>query len=316
MTQQERGFETGNQQPEQRTSELRAEIAETRERLAEDLGAISEKFSSQHAKGVAGEKARHAAERIKGTMRRAGHSTSAYARDNSLPLALLGMGLVGAGWLLVNARRSQRMPSYGEEAGWTSATSDHEYQGEPAFPSPGTAGEYGGEYGGVTEMRERTEHSGGLKRTIGNVKGRVGHYGHEAKLRAQSASHRAREQMSHQAHRAGDTMQHLMEDKPLLLGAAAFAAGIGLGMLLPTARQERRFLGPTRERLMHRAQDKLRAVKHVAERTAERTMDQVRETARETAREEAEREGLTQPQSTPPQSGPTGGFGGGGAEGF
>ena len=67
-----------------------------------------------------------------------------------------------------------------------------------------------------------------------------------------------------QLRRAQQRSEELVHDNPLVVGALAVAAGVGVGMLLPATRHENQLLGKTRDRLLHEA-------KTAASRLAETT---------------------------------------------
>jgi ElaB/YqjD/DUF883 family membrane-anchored ribosome-binding protein len=87
------------------TEQLRAEIAETRDRVAEDLSALSEKLSRDHVREVARDAMRDTAQRVSDRFQHAGSSVAHFARDNAVPLALMGAGI---GWMIVGRTRSAR----------------------------------------------------------------------------------------------------------------------------------------------------------------------------------------------------------------
>jgi len=112
------------------------------------------------------------------------------------------------------------------------------------------------------------------------VRDRASEMGH----RVEDAWHDA----GHQARRAGSEVRHLSEENPLAAGAVALALGFAAGMIVPETSRERQWMGPTRDRMVNRAQEAagetLEKVGKVAEATAEE--------ARDTAEHEARNQGL------------------------
>jgi hypothetical protein len=113
MTSQARG--EGHERPEQ----LEADIDRTRSAIAQDLRELGEKFSPEHLKEGIKETARAAGETAKELasagvhhvgerVSRASHEARDWARDQSGPLSLVGMGL---GWMAVNSRRGSLLQS-------------------------------------------------------------------------------------------------------------------------------------------------------------------------------------------------------------
>jgi hypothetical protein len=129
------------------------------------------------------------------------------------------------------------------------------------------------EWAGETahEARQR------MQRTAEGTRRRLGRAGRSARGQAQEVASTAR----HRIGRARGGLTHLIEERPLLVGAIGLAVGVALGAVLPTTRREDEWFGETRDSLKHRA----RAEYDKAERVAER--------AYRTARDEAQRQELT-----------------------
>jgi ElaB/YqjD/DUF883 family membrane-anchored ribosome-binding protein len=69
---------------------------------------------------------------------------------------------------------------------------------------------------------------------------------------------------------SSQTLMHMIEDNPLTAGAVALAAGVLVGFSLPITHQEEEWLGPTRDRLVDRAQQQWSdTVEQVKDRVAE-----------------------------------------------
>jgi ElaB/YqjD/DUF883 family membrane-anchored ribosome-binding protein len=295
MNPSERFAQDNGQRPsEQRTQQLRAEIAETRERLANDLGAIGEKFTPEHVAGTAKEMARHTAERVSHRVQRAGSGAVDYARENPIPLALIG---IGVGWLIASSIRSRRLEHTMATPYYPTYHEDDSYR-----YAQGTSGELVLEheqYRATPPSEERSKVSQAasrVKERVGHTGERIGHTGQRVWRRAKNAGHRTREQVQHGVHQAGDNLSRMMDEKPLALAAVAFAAGAGVGLLLPAMRHEPRIIGDARQRLMDQAQDKLQHVKDVAQRAA----TQAKESVQEVIREESRREGQGEYQTAEP----------------
>jgi hypothetical protein len=203
-------------------------------------------------------------------------------RDNPVPVALVGTGLV---WLMLSSSRSTR----------------RQYDGENDLPRSYGETHYGG---GLNEDARQGARWGESARETARE------WSDGARVRAQSVRDRARrlgattrdrvsetgEQLWHGARDAGDRARYYgqrarrgffdtLHEQPLVLGALGLAAGAAIGAALPTTDKEDEWLGDSRDRL--------------AERAKEAGWEQV-EKARATAsagysaaREEAERQGLT-----------------------
>ena len=95
------------------------------------------------------------------------------------------------------------------------------------------------------------------------------HLGHQAS----ELSHEARERLQRAQLRTRD----FAEENPLAVGAIAIAAGLGVGLLLPTTQPENRLLGSTRDRLIGDA----RGLIQEARETGSRVGQSAREAAEE-----------------------------------
>jgi len=289
---------------------IEAQIGVTRSKISEDLRAIGYKLTPEHVKHELKEEARHmvgnakdaavnklrnkkdaAMESVRENMnevgdraRRAGGATVHFARDNAVPLALIGAGLA---WLLASRRsgrvsedwRTRRYAAggvYGEDYGAEYRDEDIEYI-DDLEPEQGRLRE------GVGRVKER----------VGSVASNVEHRAHElreqAGERVQRVKERANERLHQGADRArelsrnaryrardyGERSREFAHESPLAVGAIAIATGIGVGMLLPETRKERELLGPTRDRLMSEAKDTAQQLKSTVKDTARELKTQV-----------------------------------------
>jgi ElaB/YqjD/DUF883 family membrane-anchored ribosome-binding protein len=91
------------------------------------------------------------------------------------------------------------------------------------------------------------------------------------------ATTQAKDQAGRQLRQARDFSRHATESHPLAVGAAAVAAGICVGLLIPETRRENEWLSPQRERLSSGAQD--------AVSSAKGAISDLKHTAKETARD-------------------------------
>lgn len=109
---------------------------------------------------------------------------------------------------------------------------------------------------GAEALAERASASVGAARTrVTDAASRLGH-------QAADLGHGARERLSHAQLRTRD----FADENPLAVGALAIAAGVGVGLLLPTTRQENRLMGETRDRLVGDARGLLDEARHAGER--------------------------------------------------
>jgi uncharacterized protein YjbJ (UPF0337 family) len=278
---------TGDRSKEQeiRTVEANAEAARTR--VGEDLQALGDKLTPEHikeeiktdakeaviqAKDAALEKVSDVKEVVSG----AGRSTLYFAERNAIPLALIGAGL---GWLLATrSRREGRLHRRGSnvysgetrETGYSAPLETSESYSMPletseSYSMPLETSE------SSSAPLETSESSGALLET------RERGFGRAPVMRAQRLMHEGAEkgrQMGHQAQERVSRLTRRSRDyakqSPLAMGALSLAAGLGVGLALPTTRKEEELFGPAREKLTGQARG---------------TAEQLKETVKDTARE-------------------------------
>jgi hypothetical protein len=257
----------GQRDTDRRTREIRAEIEQTREDMSETIDAIQEKLRPGNIVSEATERVRTAAtERVRNMVGSASESaqgameqTRQYAgevvegaRGNAIPAAMIGVGLA---WLLVDRfrgndrergfrpyRSSYRTPLY-HEADEYYRTPEARYGGAPS------RADYG--YEEYTERGERL--SEGFTR---------------ASRGAGEAASRARETVTRTGRQARSRFQRLLNDNPLLVGAAAMMVGAAVGMAMPETEKENEWLGEAKDTVVDRAQDMARGAASRAQEAA------------------------------------------------
>jgi len=97
-------------------------------------------------------------------------------------------------------------------------------------------------------------------------------------------AHQVAQEAQYRAERVGSRFGEIMEDNPLLIGAAAAALGAVIGFAFPASEKENQIFGEKRDQLMERAQEvvgeKVQQVQQVAQEVAEATKDTVKETVK------------------------------------
>lgn len=206
-------------------------------------------------------------------------------RDNPVPAAMAGIGL---GWLITDARRHQTHHDayYGDrERDW----------GGIASTEPGYVGAYGYTAPPMTRTermqaeaarargtaRHEAEHTADRARhAASNAADEARDMADRAQDTVSDAAHRARQGASNLADRVEDTVEdawhgaedawhdaeararraqyrasRVADENPLATGAVALALGFAAGMMVRETQPERRMMGPTRDRLVHRARE-------------------------------------------------------------
>jgi ElaB/YqjD/DUF883 family membrane-anchored ribosome-binding protein len=283
-------------------SEIEAEIAQTRSEISESLNAIGEKLSPEQlkqdakeifdeakeavvdklrdAKDSALEAANQRLREVGEGARHAGEVTYGYARENAIPLGLIGVGI---GWLLLSAR-GRRNGGYGSRQRERQAfgSGDIGYGEEFDAPNwPDTRAARGTAPATfrrtmeetkerAAEVADRAKH--GLDDGVGRARERARELGH----RANELGHHARERFLRVEHDALD----FANENPLAVGAAALAVGVGVGLLLPPTRREDEVLGQARDRLVGELRGSVDGMGRAVKRTADEVKGVLREAPR------------------------------------
>lgn len=253
--------------------ELRLELAQARVQMSETVYALQGRLNPQYVR-------EQATSQAKDTAREAGSSVVDTIKDNPVPAALTGAGIVGLGWLIASGRdqdsgsQSSRNESYYDDypeyyegrreiSGYSRGRDFESYGSEESGSGGGRVREAGG------EARERASRMGG------ELQSRAGEVGGQLQERADDARNQAR----YQAGRAKGGFQQTLRENPLILGAVAVGLGAAVGFAVPETEKENQVLGETRDKLANRAQQ--------GAKDAQQRVQRVAEEARGAAEEEA-----------------------------
>jgi len=94
---------------------------------------------------------------------------------------------------------------------------------------------------------------------------------------------------SYQGQRATDTIQRTLQQNPVAAGAVALGLGAALGLLLPETRQENRWMGDAKERIVEKAQETAQDIGMKVQNVAAEAV----EAAKDTVKQEAKNQGLS-----------------------
>jgi hypothetical protein len=256
-----------------RTREIRAEIEQTREEMSETIDAIQEKLRPGNIVSEATERVKSATtERVRNMMGSASDTAQGameqgrqYAdefmqggRSRAIPIAMIG---AGAAWLLLDRFRDR----------------GHEYRGGREYRGP-----YGRQYERYDESGE--DYAAGASASRRSEAGYESEYGRPYRgsrgraltSRAGETASQARERAMRATRRTRNRLQRMMNDNPLLVGAAAIMLGAALGMALPETEAENEWMGEAKDTVVDRAQD-------MARTAASRAQDAAGEVAGEVA---------------------------------
>jgi ElaB/YqjD/DUF883 family membrane-anchored ribosome-binding protein len=271
--------------------QLESDIERTRQVISNDIRALGEKLSPEHLKQEAKEVLRdakeeatnmlrtakdHAIESVTDTVhelsdraRRAGTAATDFASTHAVPLTVLGLG---AGWLFLSLRH-QRMMSQGSHSTYHRDDS-YDRMGDAArgdgHPLLDSARERVGELSEQAASQMESARAN-VKGAIADLSHRASEMTHRASDAVVSASHDAAEQ----ARRASAAARDFTHENPLAVGALALAAGVGVGLLLPSTPVENDLMGSSRDRLVGDARYTADRVRHMAQEAASEIKDAI-----------------------------------------
>jgi hypothetical protein len=250
-------------EPDDRTTEIRAEINRTREDLSETVDAIQDRLRPSSLASSAADRVKQATSE---TMHELAESDTAYyVNENRLPIAMIGVGIAGAIWL------STRGDGRAHHASWRGGPRyDQRYDqwNSPAY------------------RRSATE--AGIAASDPNP----GAYDYPAD-RAFDQPQQFSRGYSRSAQRVSrpSYFQRAWRANPLLVGAAAAAIGAIVGLGVPETERENELMGEARDsvvsgisetvrskvdQVQHAATDAVSTVQNAAKQVAGLTSDEAR----------------------------------------
>ena len=243
---------------------LRLELAQTRAQMSETVYALQGRLNPQYVREQASSQAKDSA-------RRAGSNLGETIKQNPVPAALTGAGIVGLGWLIASGRddspesQSSEGSRYGASRYEVSRYEDgpHYYDRAPEYPTY---------YEGETRQVEGSSYDddedsgqGRAQQAAGQARERAGQMGGKLQDRAGQAGGQAQEQ----AQRAKGGFQRMMQENPLAVGALAIGIGAAVGLSIPESEKENQLMGEKRDQLANQGQQKVRDYQGKAQRVAE-----------------------------------------------
>ena len=250
---------------------LRLELARTRSQMSETVYTLQGRMNPQYVREQASSQA-------KDTAREAGSSVVDTIKNNPVPAALTGAGLVGLGWLVASGSGGSSGSSRASKSsGQQSLDRGPYYYGssERSYPTYYEGSEY--------EGSSSSEGSGSqmAQEAAGQARERASQVGGQLQDRAGAAG----EQAQQQAQRAKGGFQQMLQESPLALGALAIGVGAAVGFAVPGTSKENEALGETRDNLVERGKQSARETRERAQK--------VLEEGRRSAEQEAQNQGLT-----------------------
>lgn len=236
---------------------LRLDLARTRAQMSETVYALQSRANPDYIR-------HQAAEQVRSTARNSGVART--IRENPVPAALTGAGLVGLGWLITSAKK-QDQDERGDRGAGQRRLSEARYGEEPhrgGHPYDNSIGH--------EDYREESSESSGS--SSGN--------GEQARQRASEAGDQAKAQAREKAQRARGGFDRALRENPLAVGLAAVGIGAAVGLAIPGTARENDLMGETRDRLANQAQRQAQD----STRKAQRVIGEARESAKKEASEQ------------------------------
>lgn len=226
--------------PEQ-TEQIRSEIEDTRAEMGQTINEIQERLSPEHivnqvkesvrdatigkvqrAMDTMGEKISDVTEPAREVMGRAGNAIADSVWKNPIPLAFIGLGV---GMLM--------MRRFGART--SGLTHQERMQPRTGVTSPPES--------------ESQKKEGTVSRTFQQVKDTASDLASRSTNNLSALSSQAKDGAIQVSNRFGD----ILRDNPLAVGAAAIAAGAAVGLVLPSTRLEKDYIGETSGMLVDKA---------------------------------------------------------------
>jgi ElaB/YqjD/DUF883 family membrane-anchored ribosome-binding protein len=266
------GREPRSSSPDPRTSELRAEIEQTREEMSETVNEIQNRLHPRNLASNAADSIKEtAAERTRDIVE---SEPVQYVRANPIPTAMIGVGIAGLAWLAFGGREASHVRHRSRYArGWR----------EPGYYGPGYYGDDAyrrqslparddydhGAYGSYESTARRGEqYASQLADRAGDMADQVRHTADDVTRRARA-----------QARRAQHGLERTWQESPLLIGAASAVLGALVGLSVPETEVENEWMGESRDQMIEGVQqtvrDKVEDVQHAATKAVDQVKDAV-----------------------------------------
>lgn len=267
--------------PEHLKEEAREVLAEAKSAAVETLHEAKDVATSafKEAKDSAMESVSNKIGELRDDVRRAERQTLGFLRENAVPLGLMGVGLA---WFI--SKRRSREQHWNDQYGGRWSEAEGSQPGAPrhaAAREPGSArsrsrsAEPAGAQPKVQAGRWLEKAGSDVGDAAGQVRGFAARELRDVQQTARNvrhkvgdAAHRAVDFAGQELREAQDFSRHASETHPLAVGAVAVAAGLSIGLLLPSTRREERLLGAGRERLVSEAKDAVQDWTQTAKDTA------------------------------------------------
>lgn len=299
------------------SGEIRSDIRRTRAEMDETVDALADRLRPRHLlddlldvfRGGGAGSSDITSGDMKDKAKQFGSSALSKLKNHPVPAALIGAGIA---WLIFEDSSGDGRSGRGSRPGHWRDEDLREYSGSVVDARTGRP--YDESYGRAYREGPGAEGSQGGSGVVEQARGKAGEFGQKISDTAGSVAESVTDAASrvgdaasqfgsHTAHHAGaaysgardglwrgydrgrSSVEHALDDYPLAATAAALAAGVLSGLLLPGTRREDELMGEQAERLKEQAKDLGREAVDRGQEVAKATAD--------AASDEASRQGLT-----------------------
>ena len=284
--------------------QVERDIDETRSEMSETLGALSDRLDPSHLKDQAMDQAK---DFLAGPASDVGNTLLDTVKQHPVPALAAALSI---GWLVVKSGESEQDRRF----------EDDYYDRYGRYPAPGyaqyarrTGRRYAfydaayGNYDAGNSDRSLTDKAGDK---LSDVKEAVTDKVADLTGQAEDRLHSAGDQARRQRRRASNWLEQQLDENPLLMGAAALAAGALVGLSVPETQAEDELMGEQSDRLVKQAKEvageKVEQAKKVARKTTAEAKSKARDVAK-TAKTEAKKADLGKTPEKATSSSPSSG---------
>lgn len=270
-----------NQNFENDPDAIRSEIDTTRRRMDDTMEALSDRLKGRHLfdellglfrSDNPNSKAMEIRDKVSRSASTAARSVVETVKANPVPALLIGAGIA---WMIYSSRKSNSALAEDEDYDFGAADYDPDssYDRPLDYPAPASTrgfgeSEEGFSLGGAGDYRESNGESNleqlkvGLEEQAATAKEKLANLGDRVRQKSQAAGRRVREVGSRVQARtrevvvqARDQVVKTADEHPLEVGLACLAAGVAVGLALPTPEKVKQVAGPTMDRLRQKTRD-------------------------------------------------------------
>lgn len=192
------------------------------------------------------------------------------AKDNPIPIALIGAGIA---WLALSQGRKARDDGFSGRGYYETYEGYDEGEGLKAKIAAKARDAVQTAKSGIATAKDKV--SGAVDTARYTTTDGLD----TAKVRASGLVGSAKSRAGDLGHKAQARYQETLDHEPLILGAIGIAVGVAIGASFPATRAENRYIGPARDKLVGKGRDlaktSLDEAKHVAERAYGQVKDEL-----------------------------------------